>query len=85
MRSVTVFDVDLPDADSTLVVMRDYEDPAACATTYDEWLAEWPWDEGGGVYRLWSSGQPECLVFFTRAWSGAVSDPVVRRVVPPLA
>lgn len=78
-----VFDVDLPDADSTLVVMRDYEDPAACATTYDEWLAEWPWDEGGGVYRLWSSGQPECLVFFTLAPSGAVSDPVVRQKVPP--
>jgi hypothetical protein len=81
-----VFDVDLPETGGNdLVMMRDLDDPARCVTAYDDNLAEWLWDDGGGVYRVWSSGQPECLVFFTRAASGAVSDPVVRQVVPPPA
>lgn len=66
-----------------IVLMRDWANPGRCVTTYDESAAEWQWDEGGGVFHVGSSGEPECLVFFARAPWGAVSDPVVRQQVPP--
>ena len=73
-----------PDGYTWLRMMRNWDDPQQCLTTFDDDVADWPGDEGDGTLLLYPNAASECVVFFAQTSWGTVSGPVqVTTTVPP--
>ena len=62
-----------PDEATSLVLMRDYDDPTSCVTTYDEDSADYVYNVEGSSWQVPGYAAEECLTFFAVTDWGTVS------------
>ena len=72
-----------PDPSTDLQVMRSYDDPTACVTTYDETSADYVSNVEGNTWQVSGYAIEECLTFFAvTSWGTASPGRSVRVEVP---
>lgn len=64
-----------PDSATTLAVMRSYEDPLECVTTYDAFSSEGVGMIDEDTWQVWAYAPEECVTFFAVNGLGLASAP----------